>query len=214
LFASELRGERFHLMASLFERSRTIDFFGSQPQFLPDRHLGGNPAASFRFAKTARRESLELLRRFAPSDDEAIEFFVNAGFHEKRSFDKCSVARALAGPFVELAQDGLGDSRMDDGVQAVEFRAIGKNERSQLGAVHALLAIGDARTEFAENLVVSGLAGLDELVRERISVENRETHIAQHGSNGALAAGDSAGESESQHFFHRAVAVDGAEEKS
>ena len=48
-----------------------------------------------------------------------------------------------------------------------------------------------------------------QLVSERISVKNRKTQLAEHCRYSALAAGDSAGQSESQHSAaHRAVAVD------
>src|SRR3989442_169422 len=56
---------------------------------------------------------------------------------------------------------------------------------------------GDAATSF--DFVVGGLAGPDELVGQGIGVEDGETHFAQHGGDGAFAAGDSTGEAESEH---------------
>ncbi len=134
---------------------------------------------------------------------------MNAGLNEQRGFDKRGVARAIALPFVELAKDNFCDARVDDGIEPVELGAIGENQRRELGAVHAALTIGNRRAEFAEDFLVGRLAGLDQFVSERVGVKNRKTQFAEHRCNGALAAGDSTGQSESQHFSdHRAVAVD------
>ena len=215
-FASaQFRGERLNLPAGLLERAGTIDLFRGQTEFFLGRHLSGNPAAGFRFAEAARGQALDLLLGFAPGNDEAVEISVNARFDEQRGFDERGVTLALACPFIKLAEDDFGDTGVDDGVQAVKFRAIGENECGKFRAIDAALGVGDGGTKFAEDFVVGGLTRLDELVGERVCVKNRKAHIAEHDGNGAFAAGDSAGESESQHFSdHRAVAVDGVAENS
>src|SRR6266849_4402821 len=49
---------------------------------------------------------------------------------------------------------------------------------------------------------------LHQLVRQGVGVQNGEAHFAEHRGYRALAAGDAAGETESQHIFYRALTVD------
>lgn len=202
--------QRLHLLASLFERAGTVDFLRCMTQFFFHWQLCRNAAPRFVFAEATSRQTLKLLFRTAPSDHQPIEMFVYAGFDEQRSFDKCRVARAFALPFVELPQDNLRDPWMDNGVEPVEFGVIGKDQRAEFASVHTALAIGDRRTEFAEHFFVGGLARLYEFVRKRVGVKDREAQFAEHGRDGAFAAGDPAGQSESEHLYscHRADAVD------
>ena len=111
---------------SFLERAGTVDFLGGQTQFFLDGKLGGDAAESFGFAEAAGDEAFELLFRGAPCDHEAIQFLVNAGFDQERSFHKGGVARAVTLPFLELTDDDFGDARMDDGVEVVESGAIGR----------------------------------------------------------------------------------------
>src|SRR5882762_5539086 len=88
--------------------------------------------------------------------------------------------------------------------QAVEFfvnarfdqqRGFDENRIANPGALPGL-----GLAEFLEDFIVGGLAGLDELVGEGVGVEDREPHFAQHGGDGAFAAGDSTGKAESEHI--------------
>lgn len=205
----KLGGQCFHLLTGLFEGAGAVDFLRGVTQFPCYGHLRGDAAAGFVFAHAARRQALQLLLGAAPRNHESIKMFVHAGLDEQRRFDKRGVMRPVALPFVELAQNRFGDTRVDDGVQAREFRAICEYQSSKLGAVHPCLAVGDRWTKFAEDLFVGGLARLKEFVRERVGVKNGETQFPQHGRDRALAAGDAASQSKSQHFLnHRADAVD------
>jgi hypothetical protein len=201
LTAAKLGGERFDLTAGFVERPGAVDSFGRVLEFFLDGKLSGDTAAGLRFIKATRNEALQLLLRFAPRNDEAVETFVNPGFDQQSSFHKGGVARALAFPFLKLAEDGFGDAGVNDGIQAVELGAIMEDDGTELRAVDAAIRCDNGRTEFLHDFVVSRLARLDKFVREGVGIENGEAHIAQHGSNGALAAGDSAGESKSQHFL-------------
>src|SRR5215472_15160037 len=89
--------------------------------------------------------------------------FVHARLDEQRRFDKRRVTRPIALPVVKLAGNSFGDARVDNGVQASEFRAIREYHSSKLGAVHAGLTVGDRRTKFAEDLFVGGPARLRSL---------------------------------------------------
>jgi hypothetical protein len=170
-------------------------------EFFLHGKLCGDAATGFRFIETTRNKALQLLLRLAPGNDEAVETFVNSGFDQQSSFYKGGVARALAFPFFKLAEDGFGDAWMNDGIQAVEFGAIMEDDGTELRTVNAAVRRYNGRTEFLHDFVMGRLTRLDKFVREGIGIEDGEAHIAQHGSNGALAAGDSAGESKSQHFL-------------
>jgi len=131
----EFGGQRFHLLARLPESAGAVDFLRRQAQLFFHRHLRGDTAACFVFTESARAESLELLLRRAPYNHDAVEMFVDTRFDEQRGFDKRGVARAVALPFIELAEDQFRDARMHDGVEPIKLRAILENQRGQLGAV-------------------------------------------------------------------------------
>src|SRR5258708_17492915 len=110
-------------------------------QLLFHRHLRSDAAAGFVFTKATRGESIELLFRPAPCDHQAVEMFVDAGLDEQCRFDKRRVARSVALPFVELANDSFRDSRVDDGCEPIEFGALGDNHRVKLCAFHITPAV-------------------------------------------------------------------------
>src|SRR6266568_2975402 len=187
--AAELGGERCNLAAGFFQRPRTVDFPSGVMQFFLDGKLGRDAAAGLRFGKAARNQEFELLLGLTPGDDEAIEFLVQAGFDKQRGFDERGVADSVPLPFVELTEDDVGDARVHDGVQAVELGPVGKNN-------------------------VRELDPFDQSMGQGIGVEDGEAYFAEHGGDGALSAGNSARESESEHFFsdYRAMALDWVKE--
>jgi hypothetical protein len=197
LTAAKLGGESFDLTAGFVERPGTVDSFGRELEFFLYGKLCGDTAAGIRFAEATRNEALQLLLRFAPSNDDAVETSVNTRFDQQSGFHKGSVERALAFPFLKLTEDGFGDAGVNDGVQAVEFGAVVENDGAELRAVDMAIRGDNGRPEFLQDFVVGRLARLDKFMSEGIGIEDGKAHIAQHGGNGALAAGDSAGESES-----------------
>jgi hypothetical protein len=199
--AAEFDGKGRNLTAGFFERAGAVDFLGGMAQLFLDRELGSDAAAGFVFTEAACEESFELLFRFAPGYNDAIEFFVNTGFDEERGFDESGIADSGAVPQFKLAENDFGDTRVDDGVETVEFCAVGEDDGAELRAVDSSAGAGDGRAEFAEDFVVCGLSRLDELVREGVRVQNGEAEFAEHGSDGAFAAGDAAGEAKSKHDF-------------
>jgi len=63
------------------------------------------------------------------------------------------------------------------------------------------------RAEFLEDFVVGRQARLDEPMGQGVGVEDGEAHFAEHGGDGAFAAGDAAGESgRSMMVNYRALA--------
>jgi hypothetical protein len=197
---AELGGESLDLVAGFRERARAVDFLGGETEFFLDGKLCGDAAESFGFTEATSEEALELLLRLAPGDDQAVQFFVNAGFDEESGLDEDSVARAASFPFLELTEDDFCDARMDDGVETVEPGAIGEDDGAKLRPIHATIGGDHSLAEFLEDLTVGRLARFDELVGERVSIEDGEAHFAKHCGDGALAAGNAAGEAESEHF--------------
>ena len=85
------------------------------------------------------------------------------------------------------------DAGMENGVETSECVGIGEGDGGEFAAVDAAGGVGEIGAEFAEDFVVSRLAGLHLAVRDGIGIEDREAEFAKHGGNGALAAGDAAG---------------------
>jgi hypothetical protein len=197
--AAKFDGKRLNLPPGFFERSGTIYFLGGEEQFFGHRKLHADAAACFLIAQPARAEPLELLRGFAPRNDQTVKLLVDSSLDNQRRFDKGRVANALALALLELTKQRGFDSRMDNSVEAVEFGAIREDNRGELGAVHAAISDDDGRPELTDDFVMSSLAGLDQLVGKRIGVENGEAHFAEHRGNGAFAAGDAAGKAKSKH---------------
>ena len=179
--------------ASVVEGAGAVDGVCGVAEFFVDGKLCGNAAAGFDFAHAAGEEAFQLLRWSAEGDHESIEIFGEAGFDEKSGFDEGGVAKAGTFPRVELKEHGLLDARMKNGIEASEFVGIGEGDSGEFGAVDAAGTVGDIGAEFAEDFIVSRLAGFHEAVRDGIGVEDREAEFAKHGGDGALAAGDAAG---------------------
>ena len=135
----------------------------------------------------------------APSHDQSVQRLVDIRFDEQSRFDESGIARTTALPFVELTEDDAGDAWMHDSVKAVEFGAVGKNNGGEFVAINAPVGVSDDGAEFADDFGISGLARFDKFVGQGIGVEHSEAHITEHGGNRAFAAGDSAGEAESEH---------------
>ena len=199
LCTAELERKRFDLAPGCFERAGTVDFLGGEKKLFLDGKLRCDATSGFGFAEAARDQAPELLFGRAPRDHQAIELFVYAGFDQQRGFHEDRVADSSAPPRLELAEDDLSDARMDDGVEAVEFGAIAEDDGAEFRAVHAAAGGEHRFAEFLDDFVVGGLAGLDQFVREGVGVENGKAHFAQHGGDGAFAAGDSTGEAETEH---------------
>ena len=90
--------------------------------------LRGNALARVLLAEAAGAKALELLLGAAPGDDEAVEFFVVAGFDEQRGFDESGVASAVACPFGKFLVNGDFDARVKDRVEDSEFGRIGEDD--------------------------------------------------------------------------------------
>src|SRR6266567_3058766 len=199
LAAAELGGETLDLAASFLKGTGAVDFFSCQKEFFLDRELGADAAAGFGLAEAAREQPLKLLFRMAPGHHQAVQLLVNAGFDQQGGFDENRVANSGAPPHLKLAEDDFRDPGMDDGVKAVEFGAVGKDDGAELCALHAATRGEHGLAEVVHDFVVGRLAGLDQFVGQGGRVGDRKAHLAQHGGDGAFAAGDSTGESQSQH---------------
>ena len=197
--AAEPGSKSFDLAASLFDGVRAIDFFRCVAEFFRHGKLRSDTASRFSFTQAAGEEARKLLLGRAPGDHQAVKILVESGFHDERGFDESGVARAAVLPFVELVKHGFADTGMDNGVEPIEFGAVGEDEGAESGAVDAAPGIRDGGAEFTNHVVVGSLAGFDQSVGKSIGVEDGEAHFAEHGGHGAFAAGDAAGEAKSEH---------------
>ena len=140
-----------------------------------------------------------MLFRTTPCDDQAIQFWKITSFDEEGSLDECRVASAVAGPIIELLLNGFFDAGMNDGVEASQLLLVSKDYGGELGAIDAAAKTENFGSELAQDVIISRLARLKKRVREGIGVENGEAHFAEHGGDGAFAAGDSAGQAHAEH---------------
>jgi len=195
------------LAAGVFEGARGVDFFGGVAEFFGGRELCGDAESGVLVGEAAAAEAFELLFGAAPGDDETVEFLVVVGFDEEGGFDEGCFAVALASPLAELLMDEGFNARVQDRIEAREFGGVGKNNGGEFGAVDLLRGVENSRTEIAQDFVVGGLTAGDELVGERIGVEDIEAEFAEHGGYGGFSSGDASGKAEAAHAGgHRAPA--------
>jgi hypothetical protein len=142
----------------------------------------------------------QLLLGFAPRHYQTVQFPVESRLYEQRSFNKCSIAIAAALPILKLTEHKLLHSRMKNGVEAREFGRIGKDDRGQLGAIDLSVALSQVCAELLQNLVVSGLAGLHQMMRGSVGSEDGKSQVPQHRGDGALAAGNASGQTQAKQL--------------
>jgi hypothetical protein len=192
-FVAELGGQGLDLATGFFEGAGAIDLRRGMAELFGDGELRGDALASVFVAEAAGAKALELLLGAAPGDYEAIEILVIAGFDEQRGFDEGGLASAIACPFRKFLVNGDFDARVKDRVEASEFGRVGEDNGGEFCAIYASVVGEDRGAEFANDFVVSGLAGLDEFVGEGIGVEDVEAQFAKHGGDGGFSCGDASG---------------------
>src|SRR5258706_2579720 len=109
-----------------------------------------------------------------------------AGFDEQRCCNEGGVASAVTCPFRKLLMNGDFDARVKDRVEASEFGGIAKYYGREFCAVYATVVVENGAAEFANDFIVSGLAGLDEFVGKGIGVEHIEAQFAKHSCDGGF----------------------------
>ncbi len=88
---------------------------------------------------------------------------------------------------------------MKNGVELRELRRIREDDGRQFVAVDSAGRIGQFGAEGLQNVVVSGLAGFHQFVRNGIGIQNGKSEFVQNGGHRAFAAGDAACKSKLQH---------------
>ncbi len=96
---------------------------------------------------------------------------------------------------------GRFDARMENGIELREFCMVGENDRAEFFAVNGTVGAKNVLSEFINDGLVRGLTALDELMAERVRVENVKAEFAELRCDPTFAAGDSSGEAESFHKF-------------
>src|SRR6266852_568284 len=191
--------DAYHLPPSFFQRARAVNLVVGHAAFLIELHLRADSAEGLLPRHPAGQQALHLLLRLTPGDHQAVETLVVAGFDQQRRLHDHHRARLSARQLGELAIQGVHDAGMDDAVQAFEPGGVGEDDRGELGAVNAAVGGAHLATKLFEDLVVSGLAGLNQAARERVGIEYAAAELAHHCGHGALAAGNPSGEADVQH---------------
>jgi len=96
-------------------------------------------------------------------------------------------------PLVKLPEDHFLHPGMNDGVQTRQLRRLRKYDRCKPRSINSAAGISQSGSKLLQNLMVRGLTGLHQLVRQRVGVENPEAHVAEKSSNRALPASDPTG---------------------
>ena len=96
----------------------------------------------------------------------------------------------LGGEFLH-ARD---DARMDDGVEPAQLLRVGKHLGAELLPVDAAAGIEDLFPEVLEDFLISGVAGLDQLVPDAVGVDDVRAQVLEVSRHGAFSAGDASGE--------------------
>src|SRR5579863_7445157 len=89
---------------------------------------------------------------------------------------------------------------MDEGFELRAAPCIGEDDRAELGTIDSPSGVEDVAAEFADDVFVGGLAGLDESMSKLIGVENVAAESLHHGRDGAFAAADAPGQSNPKHL--------------
>jgi hypothetical protein len=82
---------------------------------------------------------------------------------------------------------------MKDCVEAGEFGGVGENYGREFCTIYTSVVVHDRWAEFANDVVVSGLAGFEKFVSEGIGVEYVEAEFSKHGGDCRFACGDASG---------------------
>src|SRR5579863_7110025 len=88
---------------------------------------------------------------------------------------------------------------MQDGVELVEFPAIGEDDGSEAATVDRTAWIEDVAAELGKDFFISRAYRLNQGVRDFVGLQYGEAVFAQHRGDRALAAGDASGQTIAQH---------------
>jgi hypothetical protein len=85
---------------------------------------------------------------------------------------------------------------MNNGIQFLKA-ALAKRNFGQARAIKPAIGVDDLWPEVADNFFVNRLAGFHEGAAQRVGLSDLRAQFAQHGRNGAFAAAQAAGKSDS-----------------
>jgi hypothetical protein len=106
---------------------------------------------------------------------------------------------------LDAAIDLGDDGRMDDGFETLELGWVGEDDCAEPGAVDPTIARQYADSERGHDRAVDVLPGRLQLVHDLIGVDEDGAELREKGGDGALPAGDPAGQTDDAHLTPKAA---------
>jgi hypothetical protein len=128
---------------------------------------------------------------------------VEAGFDDESGFDDGEFRAAGTIERGKPFEDDIEDARVEDMVEAGAFGGVSENDGAEVGAIDCIARAENRIAKFANDFVVSGLAGLEQLVAEWVHFEDHAILVAEQGGDSGFAGSDAAGESDFKHIRAR-----------
>src|SRR5512140_782222 len=88
-------------------------------------------------------------------------------------------------------------------IQAADATGVAENPRRQLRSIDLTLGVQNVPPELRHERRVCRAAAADRLMPEVIGIQQRRALLAKYGGDGALAARESAGQANKQHYTFR-----------
>lgn len=132
-------------------------------------------------------------------DDDVVDTFVYAGFEEERDIIDDDGIGILACAL--FCQPGLlaCDAGVNDSLKAAQLGSISKDDCTQSPAIDGAIGVEDGLTERAHDLSPCRFAGLYDVLRKLIGVDDDSAALFEHLGDGAFAGGDAACDPDHNH---------------
>jgi len=168
--------------------------------FLLHRPLRGHALPDLLRRPPAREQSFALDRGGTGDANDFVKMGFGPGFEEQRNHHDGERA-VFPAPRFDLGKPSFTDERVENGFEFYTGGGIGKNNLRQFIPAKPSVRGNDGPAEGGLNFGEGGLAGLNELPREFVSVHHLRASGAEEFGNGGFAHADAAGETADFHWL-------------
>jgi len=203
IFKDIIRSSRFFRIGNLVRETKARVGFGSLSGIFAVRASRRKPVGipgDLDFV--GRDDDDDAVEAPAPIGQHTFFFAARAGIplhlEDERRLDDGHGRRIARENLVHPLPLRVDDGGMDNRIEVVEPATL-KGQLSEMSAVQAAIRGNHVRTEGADNFGVDRLARLHHLAAQLIGFDDVGAQFAQITRNGALAAAQSACESDSKH---------------
>lgn len=149
-----------------------------------------------------------LVDRFAVACQQTLDLRVLFAIHDKYTIYKLQQGRSeeegnddeLVAPSgkVSLAPCLSADPRMENSLESLAIIFVGEHDLAHGGTIEIAGGIDHALAEARLNLVKCRLPRRDDLAGDNVGIDNRSAEVGEQVSDKGLAAGDTAGQADTQ----------------